>query len=144
MDNFRVELKGSNEFSSALKGYAGTCKDALRTGLFAGATSTQSEAIKSIQAHASSGEVYNKRGRQHASSVPGSPPNSDTGNLVANITIEDIDGGFDVGSRKGAGYGLALEFGTIKMAPRPWLQPAYDRAVKIVIEKIMKSKAGGK
>jgi len=144
MDNIRIELQGKREFSRALKEYAGTCEKALKTGLFAGATATHGEAIRSIQAHASSGSVYTRRGVQHAASTPGNPPNSDTGNLVANITIEDISEGFDVGSRKGASYGAALEFGTLKMSPRPWLQPAYDKAVKIVIDKIMKSKAARK
>jgi hypothetical protein len=55
-------------------------------------------------------------------SKPGQPPNVDTARLFKSIryVINDMVGsiGTDVP------YGLALEFGTMKMAARPWLRRA--------------------
>ncbi len=144
MPDIRVEIKGNKEFVKAVRDYGKTAKDALGKALFLGATHTRNEAVASIQAHGSAGVTYKRRGVEHTASVAGNPPNTDTGNLVKNITTEKISGGYDVGSRKGAPYGAALEFGTSKIAPRPWLSPAYEKAVKIVLDKIRNSKAAGR
>jgi HK97 gp10 family phage protein len=96
------------------------------------------EAKKSIQSHKSSGNVYVRGSISHTASTAGNPPNSDTGNLVKNITIQKISGGYDVGSRKGAPYGVHLEFGTSKMAARPWLTPAFYLALEKLKVKMIK------
>lgn len=80
----------------------------------------------------------------HHPSLPGNAPAPDTGNLRASIhyTIEG-EGKQTIG-RVGTDveYGKHLEFGTSKMAPRPWLKPALDKnkhfiqnTIKKVLEK---------
>lgn len=64
-------------------------------------------------------------GSPHQPSAPGSPPHVDTGALRASIHVEkpkkltrDIMDGVE--------YGVHLEFGTTRMAARPWLTPAVE------------------
>ena len=85
-------------------------------------------AVQSITEGGKSGvtyELYNPR-RTHTASAAGEPPASDTGYLVNNIYLDiDVDGlGASVESR--AEYSSFLEFGTSKMAARPFMQPALE------------------
>jgi HK97 gp10 family phage protein len=52
----------------------------------------------------------------------------DSGKLSENIVISDIkeDGTVDIGPDRDRFYGLFLEFGTSKMAAKPFLQPAFE------------------
>ena len=85
-------------------------------------------AVQSIQQGAKSGVVYEKYNprRTHRASAAGQPPATDTGFLVNNIALKiDSDGlGASVESR--ADYSAFLEFGTSKMAARPFMQPALE------------------
>jgi HK97 gp10 family phage protein len=85
-------------------------------------------AVQSIQQGAKSGVVYEKYNprRTHRASAAGQPPATDTGFLVNNIFLKiDSDGlGASVESR--ADYSAFLEFGTSKMAARPFMQPALE------------------
>ena len=85
-------------------------------------------AVNSINQGAKSGVVYEKYNprRTHRASAAGQPPATDTGYLVSNIFIDvDLDGlGASVESR--AEYSSFLEFGTSKMAARPFMQPALE------------------
>lgn len=60
-------------------------------------------------------------------SAPGEAPAIDTGNLVNSLETRKTGVGSAV-VEAGAEYAAALEFGTRKMAPRPFLRPAADRA----------------
>lgn len=85
-------------------------------------------AVDSILQGAKSGvtySLYNPR-RTHTASAAGEPPASDTGFLASNITtVIDGDGlGASVESR--ADYSTFLEFGTTKMAARPFMHPAVE------------------
>jgi len=85
-------------------------------------------AVDSILQGAKSGvtySLYNPR-RTHTASAAGQPPASDTGFLASNITnVIDVDGlGASVESR--ADYSSFLEFGTTKMAARPFMHPAAE------------------
>ena len=85
-------------------------------------------AVSSIQQGAKSGVIYEKYNprRTHKASSAGQPPATDTGFLVNNIGLKiDSDGlGASVESR--ADYSVFLEFGTSKMAARPFMQPALE------------------
>lgn len=62
-------------------------------------------------------------GKNHVPSRPGEPPNYDTGVLANNIeTVQVAPLKVEVSSN--APYAAALEFGTSKMAERPYLRPA--------------------
>jgi HK97 gp10 family phage protein len=88
----------------------------------------QQYAIKSIQRGTKSGIVYEKTSprRTHQASAPGEAPASDTGALWKNITAE-IDGK-QAAITSNAEYSAALEFGTERIRPRPFMVPAMEKA----------------
>ena len=102
--------------------------DGIRRVVARGAVMVQQEAVTSIQQGGKSGVVYQKYNprRSHQASAAGEPPASDTGLLASNISLDiDVDGlGASVDSR--AEYSEFLEFGTSKMAARPFMQPALE------------------
>lgn len=65
-------------------------------------------------------------GAMHVPSRPGEPPNADTRFLDSNIETE-IGGVGLVTVTSKAPYSAALEYGTGKMAARPFMRPALER-----------------
>ena len=83
-------------------------------------------AVDSINQGSRSGVFYVRDGHPAQRSAAGEPPKTDEGILASNIVLKiDTNGlGVDVESR--ADYSEALEFGTSKMAARPFMQPALE------------------
>jgi HK97 gp10 family phage protein len=91
---------------------------AVGKALFAAGEAIQVKAQVSI----TSGSVS---GRNHVPSKPGEPPNQDTGTLANNIeTVQLKPLLVEVSSN--APYSAALEFGSSKVAARPFMVPARD------------------
>lgn len=67
--------------------------------------------------------------RIHRASAPGQPPAEDTGKLYREITVRRLKSGH-YRVRFGARYAGFLEFGTSRMAARPYVLPAIDTAVR--------------
>lgn len=86
--------------------------------LFAAGEMIQVEAQISITAGAVSG-------KGHVPSAPGEPPNNDTGVLANNIETNQV-APLIVEVSSNAPYAAPLEFGTSKMAARPYMAPARD------------------
>lgn len=63
----------------------------------------------------------------HIVSDPGQPPNRDTGNLDKSIDVRVNPSRKSVTVLASAEYAAALEFGTSKIAARPFLRPALIR-----------------
>ena len=72
-------------------------------------------------------------GSPHKASAPGTPPNIDTSNLVNSIHTETI-GELSAIVAVNADYGMFLEYGTSKMAARPFLFPAVKRNTQRFID----------
>lgn len=126
----RVTIRGKEGLQKKIAEYAKKAPRRLDQVLTKAAFNTHNFAVTAIQQGAKSGREYRRGNKTHIASAPGQAPATDTGNLVQNITVKK-EGPlrYSVGSRKDAFYGFWLEFGTSDMAPRPWLQPAYDQAV---------------
>lgn len=62
-------------------------------------------------------------GKNHVPSLPGQPPNRDTGVLDGNIETAQV-APLKVEVSSNAPYAAALEVGTSKMLPRPYMGPA--------------------
>ena len=68
-------------------------------------------------------------GKNHVPSLPGEPPNEDTGVLGGNI--ENVQkSALVVEVSSNAEYSAPLEFGTSRMAARPFMRPARDKTRK--------------
>lgn len=72
-------------------------------------------------------------GPGHVPSRPGQPPNADTGVLHTSIVAVQT-GELQAQVHVNAPYASELEYGTSRMAARPFLQPAVDRTRAEVID----------
>jgi HK97 gp10 family phage protein len=74
-------------------------------------------------------------GKGHIPSLPGEAPNNDTSFLRSNIETE-IGGPGVVTVTSKAPYSAALEYGTSRMAARPFMRPATERNRKKVAQMV--------
>lgn len=118
---------------------SGGGEDLITKALFAGGNAIEVEAELSIQ----EGSVG---GKNHVASLPGEPPNADTGSLDRNIETVIIKP-LHVQVSSNAAHSAPLEFGTSRMAARPFMSPAAQRkrpeVVELVVGAINKVLRGG-
>jgi HK97 gp10 family phage protein len=88
--------------------------------------SMDSYAKEKIQGGARSGRVYRRRSVTHQASAPGEFPKSDmggsgglTGSLFFRVAADKLSAIWGTALN----YGKYLEFGTSRMAARPWMRP---------------------
>lgn len=65
-------------------------------------------------------------GKNHVASAPNTAPNNDSATLANGIEVIQV-APLRVLIQSTAPYGQSLEFGTSKMAPRPFMAPAADK-----------------
>lgn len=70
------------------------------------------------------GRRYKRDGKYHVASSAGNPPNSDSGNLTGTIKSKSA-GRLTYHISAGTGYDRLLEYGTRKMAARPFMGPVF-------------------
>lgn len=102
----------------------GAIRRAVAQGVVAAAEAVRSEAVSLILDSAKTGRVYHRRSVDHQASAPGEPPASDTGRLVSSIRTNYRNGGLVATISASTAYAAYLEYGTRKMAPRPFMRPA--------------------
>lgn len=114
-----AKIKGLDTYVKRLRRLQGGDIDrSIGQALFVGGETIQREAQISITTGATSGKF-------HTPSLPGQPPNQDSGVLANNIeTIQREPLLVEVSSN--APYAAPLELGTSKMAARPYMAPARD------------------
>lgn len=84
--------------------------------------------IKQTLSQRGTGRRYPRGKKTHQASAPGEPPAVDTGQLRASIRREKA-GLFTWRVGTGLEHAPHLEYGTSKMAPRPFMRPALERAI---------------
>lgn len=101
----------------------------------------QARAQMAIMNPPKSGRIYRRGNVAHQASAPGEAPATDTGNLVNSAYTKKL-GQADYETGFTAEYAAALEFGTAKIEPRPYLRPAVEavrdafiRAIKRIVER---------
>jgi HK97 gp10 family phage protein len=125
-------ITGSDRVTARLSGLGGA-KVVREVGqaLFAGGEMIRAEASHLITENAVSG-------KGHVPSLPGQPPNEDTGTLRTGIeTTQPAPLRVEVSSN--APYAVPLEVGTSKMAPRPYMQPATENKRKEVVQLVQQA-----
>jgi HK97 gp10 family phage protein len=138
--DFSVKVEGLDRLKGKLGVTPKLIRQEVSKALFVSAKHVEGEAKRSILNGQKSGRLY-KRGKTvfHRASAPGEAPASDTGRL-ANSINSYLDstalGSFVVAGRGLAKYAPLLEFGTSKIAPRPFLFPALEQS-KPFIQKRM-------
>jgi HK97 gp10 family phage protein len=103
----------------------------------AGAAYAEMVAKESMQGP-KSGRLYkvSRTGKLHRASAPGQAPAIDTGNLVNSIQHEQV-GSEDARVFTHVEYAPYLEFGTARMAPRPFMTPAAIKSAKFLAKRIL-------
>ena len=138
MKDVTVEIKGLKEVQDAIRAYQGDISKQLGLIVNAAALEAVSDIRRAIQGPPKTGREY-KRGKNrdiiHRASAPGQAPATDTGTLVSSLYNEDR--GYltkAIGSR--LPYAFYLEFGTLKIAPRPAWIPAVERAIPKMLKRV--------
>jgi phage gpG-like protein len=143
MTTIRIEMDGLNDVISKLQQVGLASEDIIAEVLFDVATETQSLAVAGIMSGGGGKtyEKYNPR-RTHTASAPGQYPASDTGRLASSVRTDVVGPtAYVVGTN--VEYGPMLEFGTSRMAARPWLLPSFERA-KVGVERELRLKLEAK
>lgn len=141
-----AKLHGVKQHASRLKSLSGP-EFARQVGavLFNSADTLVKEAQGLIVAGSASGSSGGKH--QHVPSRPGEPPNNFSGVLKDHIEALHVEP-LRVEVSAKAPYAAALEFGTSKMAERPYMRPATANTRQEIVETVRKAVAkivrGGK
>lgn len=128
MTSVKLEVVGLVEVVKALETYGQRASKQIADAIELTALDVEADAKKSINRGTKSGRTYEKfkPRRTHRASAPGEAPAGDTGELARRITAEkERELRWSVGAD--LPYGRYLEFGTMKIAERPWLRPAIER-----------------
>jgi hypothetical protein len=132
-------ITGSQTHTLRLRGAPREAIERVGQALYWGAQQIQTEAQHLI----TEGSVS---GKNHVPSLPGEPPNNDTGILKSNIeAVQTAPLRSEVSSN--APYAVPLETGTSKMAARPYMGPATRNKRKAIAEKVLEAvnkSTGGK
>lgn len=106
-------------------------KKEVEIALYASAKQVEKEAKQSILNGKKTGRIYKRRTVTHQASAPGEAPASDTGRLVNSINSYLVRAAMEaivVAGRGVVKYATMLEFGTRKMAARPFMHPALEKS----------------
>jgi len=135
--DFSVKVEGLDKIQNATLAVQKAVEAELKKGLYASAKKVEGEAKRSITAGGKTGRIYKRRSVTHQASAPGEAPASDTGALVnRGFRVEPEDTSLSVAVIVGTEYAKALEFGTTKMAARPFMFPALEKSKAWIAERL--------
>ena len=141
MPTIRFDVKGSEQLKRNLGRLSGReRKKAQQDGLEAGARIVETH-IKLLLSKPGSGRLYIRGNVAHRASQPGEPPAVDTGFLRNSIVVDEPVTPELATISAGAEYAEYLEFGTTKMAARPYMRPAIDQNEGEILNAVEKTVA---
>lgn len=123
---FSINIEGLDEMKELFKQAKDEVKREVSQAVARSTLSVHSRAVKRIQNGPASGIVYDLYDpkRTHQASAPGQPPMSDTGRLASSMKWHLYPYEGNVFSP--VEYAFWLEFGTSRMAARPFLFPSVE------------------
>jgi len=135
-----VHVSGTQEVNRALAAFGREVAADVNRAVAATALEALTDVRKAIQGPPKTGREY-PRGvngdKIHRASAPGQAPATDTGALVSSTYLSRVDDATQaIGSR--LDYAFFLEFGTLKMEPRPSWVPAAERAAPRLEKRLRK------
>lgn len=116
---------------------------AAATAVFAATEALKTAIVEKIKQPPKSGVIYRRRGVSHQASAPGEAPATDTGFLINSIaTAYQNDPPIFIGTVTiSASYAAALEYGTARVAARPFARPTLEE-MKQDLEAIIAKELG--
>ena len=136
MTTLDVDIVGLKALTDQLIALGADADDVIDGAIFDLANETRNLAVAGISGGAKTGRTYRRGNVTHIASAPGQYPASDTGRLAG--SIKAIISGTTAIVGTNVAYGPMLEFGTSRMAARPWLLPSF-KAASIGLEKGLKA-----
>jgi HK97 gp10 family phage protein len=145
-----IRLEGSDQLQRQLRRLSDDLREEAGNVVKAVGIEMRADIVKSLDDGPASGRTYThyfytnkngklvqgrKRAKPHTASAPGQPPMSDTGYLANRITFDRLGDLTAVVGTK-VDYALHLEYGTERMAARPFFRPAVERMRPIYIGKL--------
>ncbi len=129
MTPINVQVRGVEEVQKAIQAFGKEIADQVSKAVEATALEALTDVRRAIQGPPKTGREY-PRGANgdkiHRASAPGQAPATDTGALVGSTYISRINSFTQaIGSR--LDYAFYLEFGTLRMEPRPSWVPAAEK-----------------
>ena len=152
----KLDMSGADDLVKSLERLGSSAEEAMIDVITDLVTDTQQNAVDGIDNGPATGAVYdsifrtingrvvpvgprsgNNLSATHQASAPGEYPMSDTGRLSSNI-IKVVPSASSIEGQVGTNieYGTFLEFGTSRMAARPWLMPSFEKAKNDVSKKL--------
>lgn len=148
MTTVKIEMDGLGQLLKQLQAIGENADDVVIEAINDIATDTHALAVAGISHSGGGGRTYEKYKprRTHTSSAPGAYPASDLGQLATNVRINGLQQATLASMTAVVGtsvlHGAWLEFGTSKMAARPWLLPSFKKA-KIGVEAELRARLEG-
>ena len=125
MSAISLSVSNVKELQAAIKAIGGKAERNVSRAIEATALGINRDVKDMIQRGDKTGRVYQRGNITHRASAPGEAPATDTGTLVSSIYYEPQSGLLSmIGSR--LAYAYYLEFGTMRIAPRPSWMPAVE------------------
>lgn len=139
----RIKLEGKKTMQAALREMSDDVRQAASKAVLGTAMELRGDVVKSIQSGPASGRTYRKYNpsRTHRASAPGQAPMSDTGRLASSITF-DTRGDLTAIVGSAIVYAVYLEYGTSRMAARPFFRPAVEQ-IKAKFDRRLEAAIGG-
>lgn len=137
----KVKVVGKKLLVKNLWKFKGKMDKQLGQAAYASALVVQNQARKLIISGPKTGKIYTRGNITHQASAHPEAPASDTGSLAASIiaTADKVHYTATVGSN--LFYAEFLEEGTVRMLPRPFLQPSLEMSKSKII-RIFNAKLG--
>jgi len=138
-----IKIKAVNQvkFEQRLKSQGTSINRNIVNAVNAIANAIRNDAVISINQNPRAGKTttrYNPT-RTIKISKEGDAPAGDTGSLASQIYVKIDSGGFGASIISNAKYSEALEFGTIKMGARPFMQPSAEQNRKKYKARVIKA-----
>ena len=139
-----MKVEGGDQLIAALRKLGKEGEAAIAKAVTQTAVDVRSDIIKRYKNGPKTGKIYTRGNVKHTASAPGEAPAWDTGRL-ANGTDFKSTGKLSAEVGNKVKYGAMLEFGTLKIEPRPaWLPaieaaaPKYIKRLETALARIMK------
>ena len=136
-----IKITGSKELQAALNSMSDEIARKVEIATIATGHELRSNIIKGYNEGGKTGITYKKYNpsRIHTASAPGQAPATDTGKLANSVLFEQEHYGVRVFTN--VRYGEMLEFGTMRIAPRPlWtpeaqaMKPKFEKRIKAALK----------
>lgn len=141
-ESITLQIENMDAVRAAIRKYGKDAEREIGNAVKAVALAVNGDVKKAIQRGPKTGIIYTRGSIEHQASAPGEAPATDTGTLVSSIYYEqDNPLEATVGSR--LAYAYALEFGTLRMEPRPsWIpateanRPNLEKFIETALQKV--------